>query len=302
MVGNALHWILDYHMDGLRLDAVHAILDDGPVHILDEIAARVRDAVGEARHVHLILENDRGEASRLARDGDGRPETYAAQWNDDLHHCLHVAATGEGDGYYGWYAERPRMLARALAEGFAYQGEVVAATGEARGEPSSHLPPTAFVSFLQNHDQVGNRLLGDRITASAPPEAARAAAALYLLAPQIPMLFMGEEWAATAPFPYFCDFEEELAEAVRQGRKAEFAHFAAFAEADAAGDVPDPTAPETFRSAKLDWSERDRAPHAGWLSWYAAILRVRHDRVVPILPTIGGGAGAHDCVGEIGYR
>ena len=208
VIHNALYWLEEFHLDGLRLDAIHAIIDDSPKHLLTELAERVRHAVGTERHVHLVLENEENEAHWLARAPDGRTPAYTAQWNDDVHHGLHTAATGEQAGYYAEYRGDTKKLARALAEGFCFQGEMMEYRGDARGEPSAHLPASAFVAFIQNHDQVGNRAFGDRLTATTPAEAVRAVAAVYLLAPQIPMLFMGEEWAAAQPFPFFCDFAE----------------------------------------------------------------------------------------------
>lgn len=227
VIHNALYWIEEFHLDGLRLDAVHAIIDDSPKHILEELAERVR-ALADERRIHLILENEENEARRLEREFSGHARWYTAQWNDDVHHFLHTAATGENAGYYGDYQGEVDKLGRALTEGFAFQGEMMEYRDEPRGEPSGHLPPTAFVAFIQNHDQVGNRAFGERITATAPAEAVRAIAAVYLLSPQIPMLFMGEEWAAAQPFPFFCDFDEELAAAVREGRREEFARFPEF--------------------------------------------------------------------------
>ena len=299
VIENALYWIRDFRLDGLRLDAVHAIVDDSPKHLLDEIAKRVREAAGD-RPVHLILENEENDASRLEREEPGRPRQFTAQWNDDVHHGLHVAATGESAGYYGEYAGDLDKLGRALAEGFAFQGEMMTYRGHPRGTPSGHLPPTAFVAFLQNHDQVGNRAFGDRITAATPHEAVRAVAAMYLLAPQIPMLFMGEEFAAAQPFPFFCDFGPDLAEAVRKGRREEFARFPEFRDPVARERIPDPTAPETFLSAKLDWSALAREPHAGWLDWYRQILAVRRAEIVPRLASLQGGSGRYERLGPAG--
>lgn len=299
IIHNALYWIEEFNLDGLRLDAVHAIQDDSAKHLLDELAERARALAGD-RPVHLVLENEENQAARLERDPQGRPVHYTAQWNDDVHHGLHVAASGESAGYYGEYAGKVGMLARALAEGFAFQGEVMAYRGHARGEPSAHLPPGAFVAFLQNHDQVGNRAFGDRITDKNPAEAVRAVASLYLLSPQVPMLFMGEEWGASTPFPFFADFGPDLADAVREGRRKEFARFPEFQDPAARERIPDPTADGTFASAKLKWEEREREPHAGWLDWYRQALAVRRERLVPLLAGIGGGAGSHEVVGASG--
>ena len=179
---------------------------------------------------------------------DGTPRRYTAQWNDDEHHCLHVLATGEGDAYYEDYADRPvDLLARCLAEGFAWQGEPSRhLAGEPRGEPSAHLPPDAFVAFLQNHDQVGNRAFGERLSTLAAPEVMDALSAVFLLAPGPPLLFMGEEWAAPEPFLFFCDFHDELADAVREGRRNEFAKFPAFRDEETRARIPDPNAEATF--------------------------------------------------------
>ena len=290
VVANALYWTQEFHLDGLRLDAVHAIKDDTRPHILDEIATKVRAAAGE-RHVHLLLENEENEAARLRRDAEGRPLAYTAQWDDDVHHVFHVAASNERSGYYADYAGDTEKLGRALAEGFAFQGEMMDYRGAPRGEPSRDLPPTAFVAFIQNHDQVGNRAFGERLTHFAPLEAVRAVTAAYLLAPQIPMLFMGEEWAASTPFPFFVDFAGELADAVRNGRRAEFARFPEFQDPAQRERIPDPTAAGTFQSAKLVWDEAQSGIHAEWRDWYRRILAVRHAEIVPRLHGMREGGG-----------
>ncbi len=297
-IHNALYWLTEYHFDGLRLDAVHAIIDDSAPHILTELATRVHAAIGPERRVHLVLENDANEAHYL---GAGR---YAAQWNDDIHHALHVLAAGEADGYYADYADAPaRHLGRCLTEGFAYQGEASAYRDRAaRGEPSAHLSPQAFVSFLQNHDQVGNRAFGERISQLAPAPAVRAAAAVYLLAPAIPLLFMGEEFAATTPFQFFCDFGGELREAVTAGRRREFCRFARFADTATQATIPDPNQPSTFADSKLDWASLGDPERMDWLRYYRELLRLRREIVVPRLRGMAGHAGAFEAFSHGGLR
>jgi malto-oligosyltrehalose trehalohydrolase len=283
MLHNALYWLEEFHFDGLRLDAVHAIVDDSDPDIISEIVAAVRQRI-TGREVHLVLENDRNEARRLARRR-GRPVGHSAQWNDDLHHALHVLSTGQTGGYYGDYADRPiAHLGRALASGFAYQGEPSPyREGRPRGEPSGELPAIAFVSFLQNHDQIGNTPFGERITARAPEALLHAAVAIVLLSPQVPLLFMGEEWASARPFLFFCDFAPQLAEAVRQGRRREFAQFPEFAEAAAQDRLPDPTAETSLAASRLDRKEREREPHAVWLERYRCLLSLRASAIAPRL-------------------
>lgn len=307
-IENALYWLNEYCFDGLRVDAVHAMFDDGPKHFIDELVERVRAGPGAQRLTHMILENHHNEARRLVpvrgfsqagrgekkqrADDAARPAPLAgrgrvgasglAQWNDDFHHALHVILTGEDDGYYIDYADHPlQLLGRVLAEGFAYQGERSAFSGEARGQPSRALPPYAFVNFLQNHDQIGNRALGERIAALASKARLRAAHAILLLAPQIPLLFMGEEYAASQPFLYFCDYEGDLATAVRDGRRNEFARFTAFAAERAREQIPDPNAIETFERSRLNWSERSREPHREYLQYMCELLRVRAQHISP---------------------
>jgi malto-oligosyltrehalose trehalohydrolase len=295
VIENALYWLSAFRLDGLRLDAVHAIIDDSQKHLLVELAERVRSTCRE-RFVHLVLENEHNAANLLTRDGAGEPRWYTAQWNDDVHHVLHTAATGERSGYYEDYVGDTEMLGRALAEGFAFQGQTMKFSGNARGEPCAQLTPLAFVAFIQNHDQVGNRAFGERIGALANPEAVRAIAAVYLLLPQVPMLFMGEEWNASQPFPFFCDFAGDLAKAIREGRRQEFAAFPEFKDPGKRETIPDPLAPETFHSAKLDWDDLSRESHAQWHDWYRRILQVRSQQIVPRLSGIARG-GSHAVLG-----
>ena len=275
---NALTWLREYRFDGLRFDAVHAIAEQD---WLDHLAARIRreiQAETPGRHVHLVLENERNGAGHL-RAGPKAPG-FDAQWNDDGHNVLHPLLTGEREAYYEDFADDgAEKLARVLAEGFLFQGETMPHLGHARGEPSAHLPPTAFVLFLQNHDQVGNRAMGERLISLTDPARLRAATALLLLSPQIPMLFMGEEQGSETPFLFFTDFHDELANAVREGRRREFARFAAFADPDARAAIPDPNAAATF-----DASRATPGPAADdWRTFYRHLLALRHTRIVPHL-------------------
>lgn len=294
-IQNALYWLEEYHLDGLRLDAVHAIMDDSDPHILEELAEAVMGCFQGRRRVHLVLENDRNEGHYLERFQNGKPRHYVAQWNDDMHHGLHVLITGEASGYYADFAENPvGCVSRALAEGFAFQGDSSPyRNGQPRGEPSAHLPPMAFVPFLQNHDQIGNRAMGERIAELGDEDAIRAAMAILLLAPSPPLLFMGEEWGSCQPFPFFCDFEEDLAEKVRTGRRDEFARFPEFQDPKARQRIPDPNDPKTFEAAVLKWNDRLTPAGQSHLAFYKTLLDIRRREITPRLPGTLGNAGAY---------
>jgi maltooligosyltrehalose trehalohydrolase len=281
---NALYWLDEYRFDGLRIDAAHAIGDDD---WLRELAERVQRATEPGRHVHLVLENEHNTASLLQGH-------FGAQWNDDAHNALHVLLTGEHEGYYRAYADEPiKKLSRVLAEGFAYQGEPSPIHGGApRGEPSRHLAPTAFVIFLQNHDQVGNRAFGERLRTLCAPQALLAATALVLLSPQIPLIFMGEECGSTQPFLYFTDYAGELADAVREGRRREFEKFSAFTDPERRARIPDPNAVRTFALSSPPAEDEmcEGSPGQGanavgerdaWLHFYRSALAVRAKLIAP---------------------
>ncbi len=291
-IRNALHWLGHYRFDGLRLDAVHAILEPGQPSILHDLSRAVGDfAVATGRAIHLVLENDDNRASLLDPGADQPQGKYRAQWNDDYHHAWHVLLTGEGQGYYRDYVAAPcPHLARALSAGFAFQGEVSAhRRGRRRGESSGSLSPLAFVNFLQNHDQIGNRPLGDRLATQVDEPALAAALSVTLLAPMPPLLFMGDEWGSTQAFPFFCDFPEPLAAAVRNGRREEFK--AAYAELGQS--IPDPLAEATFRAAKLDWKGRNTPAGRKRLALVRDLLRVRRREIVPRLA--GATFGSAQC-------
>lgn len=279
---NALYWLDEFRLDGLRLDAVHAIHDESAVHIVDEIIDAAHAGPGAARPVHIVLENDANEA-RFLRPPAGDRRLRAAQWNDDIHHALHAQVTGERDGYYVDYADPVGALARCLTEGFAYQGEYSPYRGAPRGTPTTGVPLTAFVAFLQNHDQIGNRAFGERLTALAPEAAVEAVTALVLLAPSPPLLFMGEEWAAPSPFLFFCDFGPDLASAVTEGRRREFARFARFQDAQSRAQIPDPQDVETVRRSTLDWSALGHPAHRRRAEWTRKLLQTRQRTIVPLL-------------------
>jgi len=289
---NARYWVNEYRFDGLRFDAVHEIADTGPKHLLQDLAEQIRAAT-DGRHVHLIAENSMNQSGWLTRREDGTPGLYTAQWSDDIHHGLHTAATGERHWYYADFAGRIDLLARALAEGLGWQGEYMENEGRIKGEPSAHLPPTAFVSYLQNHDQIGNRPFGERISALVPPQAARTLAAIYLLSPQIPMVFMGEEWAASQPFLFFSDVGDDLAEAIRQGRDQELKEFYGHQTSEL---PPDPMSEDAFLRSKLDWNDLDRGEHARSSALYRKLIEIRKREIIPRMEGISGNSGRYEVI------
>ncbi len=296
-IHNSLYWLEEFHFDGLRFDAVHAIIDDSKPDILMELAEKVRATIGKDRHVHLILENGDNESHYLGREDKGQISLYNAQWNDDIHHALHVLLTGETDGYYSDYAAKPiTQLGRCLAEGFAFQGDYSDFHKANRGEPSAGLSPLCFVDFLQNHDQIGNRAFGERIASLTNAEALRAAMSVLLLAPSVPLLFMGEEFGADTPFLFFCDFSGDLANAVTNGRRNEFAAFQKFNSKETLNQIPDPNDVKTFERSKLDWETSTEGQHASRLNFYRELLSIRRDHIVPLLKNPPGGSTSFQIV------
>jgi len=272
IVENALMWLRDYHLDGLRLDAVHALQDGRALHILEELAVAVDGLRAQAgREMALIAESDLGDP-RLVTSREGGGYGLDAQWNDDFHHAVHAALTGERQGYYGDFGSMD-ALAKTMTKVFFHDGTWSSFRGRSHGRPVDPLRTSGhrFLGFIQNHDQVGNRATGDRISAALSPGLLKVGAGLLLTAPFTPMLFMGEEWGAGTPWCFFTDHvEPELARAVSEGRRREFATHGWASE-----DVPDPQAPETFRRSLLDWDEREKPPHRELLEWYRALIALR---------------------------
>ena len=287
---NARYWLNEFRFDGLRLDATHEIQDEGPRHMLIELAEQLRGAT-DGRRVHLVSENSSNQVGWLKRGLDGTPWLYTGQWSDDIHHALHTRLTGESFWYYADYVGDPVLLPKALAEGIAWQGEYMAHAGHTKGESSQNLPPTAFVSFLQNHDQIGNRPRGDRLSKTVSPHLWRLATVIIMLAPEIPMLFMGDEWAAEQPFLFFSDIQD-LADEVREERAGHLADAPGYAGS------PDPMSEEAFKTSKLDWTAIEGSQHQGPLTFYRELLQVRRNAIVPHLPEMPSHPGSYETLGE----
>jgi len=275
-IENACHWVGEFHLDGLRLDATQSMHDAGEPHILAEIGQRAR-AAASPRRILLIAENEPQQVRCLAPAEHGG-FGLDALWNDDFHHSARVAATGNRDGYFHDYCGSAQEFVSAARRGFLYQGQYYAWQKKPRGTPLTHEPAAALVHYLQNHDQVANTLSGMRLHAITSPALLRALTAVLLLAPQTPMLFMGQEFAASAPFPFFADHEPQLARKVHAGRREFVRQFAHYATAAAQARIPDPAAPETFQRAKLDWDERAR--HAPTWQLHRDLLRLRREDAV----------------------
>lgn len=267
---NALMWLRDFHFDALRLDAVHGILDTSAVHILEQLKLEVEKLSKEAnRPLALVPESDLNDPRLLwSRERGGYQ--LDAQWSDDFHHALHTVLTGERTGYYSDFGSIADM-AKALRGVFVYDGKYSAHRGRVHGRPVEDLNGHRFLGYLQNHDQIGNRALGDRSSHLMSPGKLKIGAALVLTSPFLPMLFQGEEWGASTPFFYFTDYQEpELANAVREGRCREFVAFGWKPE-----ETADPQAPETFERSKLKWDEISKPPHAEMLEWHKRLIQLR---------------------------
>ena len=308
-IENALYWLEEFHLDGLRLDAIDHIHDtESDVEFIVELGQQVRARFPD-RPIHLTTEDNRNITHLHHRGAKGEVVLFTAEWNDDFHNVIHAIATGETEGYYGDFVDRHWWkVARCLAEGFVFQGEPTALGDQKpRGMPSAHLPPTAFVDFIQNHDQVGNRAFGERLIDLSEHSMVETLLAMLLLSPHIPLLFMGEEWGETRPFMFFTDFDGDLADAVREGRRREFAKFSAFHDdAGSLRQVPDPNDQATFEASKLDWECVQTEHGRGWMALTKRLLQVRRDRVVPLLASARGHAGtieaAEDGIISVSWR
>jgi len=281
-----LYWLEEYHLDGLRFDAIDQIEDMSDKHILIEIAERIRADITD-RPIHLTTEDCRNVTVLHPRDKDGLAPLFTGEWNDDFHNAVHVFATGETHAYYGDFAESPeKLVARCLAEGFAYQGEISPQSGKKRGVDSTSQPPVAFVDFIQNHDQTGNRAQGERLISLAGDTRTKILLATLILSPHIPLIFMGEEYGETNPFLFFTDFHGDLAKAVREGRAREFEGHAGHGE-----KVPDPNAKKTFERSKLDWEKLGSPKGREWFEFTSELLKLRQEIIVPLLAIAKGGTG-----------
>ncbi|MBZ8132938.1 malto-oligosyltrehalose trehalohydrolase [Afifella sp. IM 167] len=301
-IDNAMMWLGEYQFDGLRFDAIDQIKGEGSETLLPEIARRARSAFPD-RHLFLSSEDDRNIVWLHAREEAGRPALLTAEWNDDFHHAAHCAATGEREGYYTDYADDPvGHLMRILAEGFAYQGETSQHWNGPRGVASAGQPPTGFVTFLQNHDQVGNRADGERLGVLADPVMLRLLQGVHLLSPQLPLLFMGEEYGEENPFLFFTDFQGDLADAVREGRRREFKAWARFSDPQARAEIADPNDPQTFERSRLDWERADSARGRAMRDYVRELLAVRAREIVPRLAGMRAMNGEAERLADKAFR
>jgi maltooligosyltrehalose trehalohydrolase len=276
LIENAQHWVQEYHLDGLRLDATHGLIDDSPRHFVAELAARLR-AASPDRSL-LLAEDDRNLTSIVGPPEEGGWGLDAV-WADDLHHHLRRHTAGDTDGYYQDFSGATTDIARTIRDGWFYRGQFSMYRQEPRGTDPAGVPPQRMVVCLQNHDQVGNRPLGGRLHHHVDPDVFRALSALLVFLPETPLLFMGQGWAASSPFLYFTNHHPELGRLVTAGRRAEFSRFRAFADPQAQALIPDPQAETTWASSRLLWEERAVTPHAGTLELYRTLLRLRRTEI-----------------------
>jgi maltooligosyltrehalose trehalohydrolase len=300
-INNALYWLTEYNFDGLRIDASDWLIDETRPDFLTEMAKTIRERLGYGKH--LVLENDDNPVEYLRRDDKGRPMLYNSMWDEDLHHCLHVSATGETDGYYQDYKEKPvYFLAKSLTEGYAYQGEWSEYRKKNRGGETGGLYSSSFVAFIQNHDQVGNRPLGDRINKLAKPEAIRAITEILLLSPAPPLIFMGQEFMADSPFPFFSDLSPELAPAISDGRLKFFIDLPMFKERYNLDDMPDPSDERTFQSAILDFKQLSEPEHALWHKLHKELIETRKREIVPRLKGVKTDGAGFEMYGDRSFK
>jgi maltooligosyltrehalose trehalohydrolase len=287
-IENACHWVHEYRFDALRLDATHAIADDNRQHVIAELTARVRASVD--RRVVIVAEDHRNLAAMLKPASEGGWGLDAV-WADDFHHQARRLLAGDTEGYYADFTGSAGDLAETIRRGWFYTGQVSSHLGGPRGTDPVGIPASRFVVCLQNHDQIGNRALGERLNHQIEPAAYRAASALLLMAPETPLLFMGQEWAATTPFLYFTEHHPELGALVTEGRRAEFRHFSAFSDPAVRERIPDPQAESTFLASRLQWRECTEALHAATRRFYQALLTLRRSELA-----LHGGGGSFSVV------
>jgi maltooligosyltrehalose trehalohydrolase len=276
-IENALHWIHEYHLDGLRLDATHAIVDESLKHFLAELTETLEHSLKAKRRKVLVIAEDDRNLSRIATPRSDGGWGLDGVWADDLHHEIHRCLTGESDGYFADFSGTASDIATTVRQGWFYCGQRAPYFGKDRGTDPSALPPSAFVVCLQNHDQIGNRAMGDRLNHLIGLPSYRAATVLLLLAPETPLLFMGQEWASSSPFQYFTDHEPDLGRRVTEGRRQEFTRFASFSDPAIRERIPDPQSAATFARSRLLWNEREAETHAGMWRLYGALLHLRLD-------------------------
>jgi maltooligosyltrehalose trehalohydrolase len=280
IIDNALHWIREYHVDGLRLDATHALIDESGRHVVEELAAEARRAAAWPIVIHA---EDHRNLTSIVEPADRAGWGLDGVWADDFHHAVRVLLAGDAHGYYRDFTGTTEEIVRTIRQGWLFTGQYSAHLHEPRGTDPSAVPMQRFVVCLQNHDQIGNRALGERLHHQIDAAAWRAATALLLTAPMTPLLFMGQEWAASSPFLYFTDLEPELGRKVTEGRRREFKDFPQFADAASRERIPDPQAPATFDACRLQWQERSQPQHRATLALYRALLALRREH-----PALGG--------------